>query len=46
MSLTYMADRQRDELKTLMEISKKQDEQIALLERIIRILERKEDDGK
>jgi hypothetical protein len=41
-----MEERQQKELNALKEIVRNQDKQIALLERIVRILERREDDGK
>lgn len=44
--LSDIEERQRKELKELKEISRKQDRHIAILERIVRILERREDDGK
>ncbi len=54
MSLTFiehnrllsMEERQQKELNALKEIVRNQDKQIAILERIVRILERREDDGK
>lgn len=54
MSLTFiehnrllsMEERQQKELNAIKEIVRNQDKQIALLERIVRILERREDDGK
>ena len=44
--LRNIEDKQRQELETLKEIIRRQDRQIALLEGILRALEREIDDGR